>query len=127
MDNPLRTDKKTVYFPFNAEWFKWTYQGPAKLTADAKYNSDVDLQERRAGQKTLAKSSAERGDYWRDTRKQNETEADDLLERATRISVKHGVSIELAISLLEKTDNNPIQAAVVPDPNAQQGGQSNFQ
>ena len=122
MDNPARTDKKTVYFPFNADWFKWSYQGPAKLTADAKYNSDVDLQERRAGQKTLSQSTAERGNYWRDTRAQNELEADDLMQRATRISKKHGISIELAISLLEKTDNNPIQAAVVPDPNVQQGG-----
>ena len=122
MDNPARTDKKTVYFPFNAEWYKWTYQGPAKLTADAKYNSDVDLQERRAGQKTLSQSTAERGNYWRDTRAQNELEADDLMQRATRISKKHGISIELAISLLEKTDNNPIQPAVVPDPNVQQGG-----
>ena len=82
----------------------------------------MDLQERRSGLKTLAKSSSERGDYWRDKRAQIEIEADDLMQRATRISKKHGISIELAISLLEKTDNNPIQPAVVPDPNVQQGG-----
>jgi len=126
MDNPERTDKKTVYFPFNEDWWRWSYQGPAKLTADAKYNSDVDLQERRAGLKTLAKGAAERGDYWKDIRQQNEVEADDLLTRAGRIAKAHDISIELAISLLEKIDNNPIQAAQVEDPNAQKPA-SNFQ
>ncbi len=119
MDNPLRTDKKIVLFPFNAEWFKWNYQGPAKLTADAKYNSEVDQSERRTGLKSLSKAAAERGDYWRDLREQNQTEADDLLARAKALAKKHGVSVELALSVLEKPDNNPIQAAQVADPNEQ--------
>lgn len=101
MDTPGRTDKKMVLFPFDPDWFRWSYQGPAVLTADAKYNSDVDMQERKAGMKTLAKSTAERNGYWRDVRNQLETEADDKLTRAKRLSTKHKISIELALTLLE--------------------------
>ena len=119
MDNPERSDKKTVLFPFNKDWFRWSYQGPAVLTADAKYNSDVDLQERRAGLKTLRDSTAERGNYWRDVRDQSSIEVDDLLVRAKEIAAKHDISIELAISLFEKPDANPIQPAQVADPNAE--------
>ena len=111
MDNPQRTDKQIVLFPFNEEWYKWNSQGQARVTADAKYQSSVDLEERWAGVKTLAKSTAERGEYWRDVRAQNEIEADDLLGRATAIAKKHGIAVELAISLLEKMDANPIQSA----------------
>lgn len=111
MDNPARTDKKIVLFPFNPDWWRWTYQGPAKLTSDAKYDSDVDIQERKAGIKTLAKSAAQRGDYWRDVRKQRLLEARDLLEAASAIAKEFNISIELAISLLEKPDANPVQSA----------------
>lgn len=101
MDNPARTDKQVTLFPFNEDWFKWSYQGPAKLTADAKYQSSVDIEERKAGLKTLAKSAAERGDYWKDLRKQNQDEVTDLLERAKELSDKHGVSMEVCLTLLQ--------------------------
>jgi hypothetical protein len=100
MDNPERTDKKTVIFAFNADWYKWSYQGPAKLTADAKYNSDVDRDEMRAGIKTMAKTSGERGCYWKDDRAQIEKEADDALTRAKRLATKHKIGIEVALVLI---------------------------
>lgn len=125
MSNPQRTDKLEL-IPYNEDWFRWSYQGPARLTADAKYQSSVDLEERRAGVKTLQKSTAERGDYWRDVREQNSVEVDDLLQRAKEASTKHGISIELAIALLEKTDANPVQSAAPSTPdqpgNASQPG-----
>lgn len=101
MDNPERTDKRLVLFPFDKDWFRWSYQGPAVLTADAKYNSDVDLQERKSGMKTLAQSTAERSGYWRDVRKQLEIETDDLMQRAARLAAKHKVSIEMALTLMQ--------------------------
>lgn len=116
MDNPERTDKKVVLFAFNADWWKWNSQGQAKVTADAKYQSAVDIEERRSGLKTLAKSAAERGEYWKDVRAQNQAEANDLLERAGQLAEQHDIAIELAISLLEKMDANPIQAAQPPEP-----------
>jgi len=101
MDNPQRTDKKTVLFQFDADWWRWSYQGPAVLTADAKYNSDVDMQERRSGMKSLAQSAAERSGNWRDLRKQLAIETDDLLTRAKALASKHGISLELALTLLQ--------------------------
>jgi hypothetical protein len=103
MDNPERTDKKLVLFPFNKDWWRWSYQWPAVLTADAKYNSDVDMQERRSGMKTLAKAAGERNEYWRDLRDQTQKETDDLLTRAHQLSTKHKISIETALTLLQDT------------------------
>lgn len=97
--------------PANPEWWRWSYQGPARLTADAKYDSDVDIQERKSGVSTLARSAARRGEYWRDVRGQRDIEADDLLTRAGALAAKHKISIELALSILEKPDANPIQSA----------------
>lgn len=116
MDNPARTDKQTILFPFNQDWWRWSYQGPAKLTADAKYESDVNLQERRSGNKSLSKSAAESGEYWRDLRGQREIEARDLLTRAMALSREFGIKIELALSILEKMDQNPVEAAKDPEP-----------
>lgn len=50
----------------DVDWYKWTYQGPAKLTADAKYQSDVNIQEMRAGVKTPQQVIEEGGGYWED-------------------------------------------------------------
>lgn len=101
MDNPARPDKRLTLFPFNKDWYRWSYQGPAKVTADAKYQSSVDIEERKAGLKTLAKSAAERGDYWKDLRAQNQSEVEDLLQRADELAKKFNVSKELAITLLQ--------------------------
>lgn len=106
MDNPERSDKKQVLFPYNPEWYRWSYQGPGELTADKKYDSDVDVQERHAGYQTLSKGCARRGDYWRDNRKQSETETDDLLTRAGMLAKKHGVPIETVLTLMESPTPN---------------------
>lgn len=92
---------KLGLLPASVDWWKWTYQGPAELTADEKYSSDVDHQERKSGRKTMAKSAAQRGDYWRDIRAQKATEADDLLTRATALAKKHKIAVETAIVLLQ--------------------------
>ncbi len=106
---------KLDLLPFDSDWWQFEYQGPAKLTADAKYNSDVDLQERKAGLKTLARSTAERGEDWEDVRNQSELEANDLLTRARRIADGHGITIELALTLLEQpTPNNNMPPASEP-------------
>jgi len=115
MDSPGRS-KGTVLFPFNPDWWRWSYHGPAVLTADAKYNSDVNLQERRSGNKTLAESTAESGSYWRDIRQQRQVEADDLLTRATELSKKFSITIDAAISILEKMDSAPAPLAAEPEP-----------
>jgi hypothetical protein len=123
MDNPERKDKKLVLFPFDPDWYKWSYQGPGELTADKKYDSDVDVQERHAGYQTLAKGCARRGDYWRDNRSQSEMETDDLLTRAGALAKKHGVKIETVITLMENPTPNGMPQEQ-PEPQQKQNSQT---
>jgi len=88
--------------PFNTEWFKWEFQGPAKLTADAKYNSDVDAQEVRIGVKSRTKAVAERGESLEDVRNVREQELDDLLTRAQRLATKHDLPIDVVLARFEQ-------------------------
>lgn len=53
--------------PANPEWFKFQYQGPAELTADKKYQSDVDIQEYRSGFIPLDDVCARRNGFWEKT------------------------------------------------------------
>jgi capsid protein len=87
--------------PFDPDWFKWEFQGPAQLTADKKYNSDVDAQEVRIGVKTRTKSTAERGESLEDVRDIREAELDDLFTRAQRQATKHGVPIDVVLNRFE--------------------------
>jgi capsid protein len=88
--------------PFDAEWFKWEFQGPAQLTADKKYNSDVDAQEVRIGIKTRTQAVAERGESLEDVRATREKELDDLFTRAQRQATKHGLPIDLVLARFEQ-------------------------
>jgi hypothetical protein len=47
------------------EWYKWTYQGPSRLTADEKYSSDVAINELRSGIACQQDVIAKRGGDWR--------------------------------------------------------------
>ena len=102
---------KLGLLPWNDQWYAWHYQAAAQLTADAKYQSDVDLQERHTGIKTLAKITAERGEDWLDVRRQREREADDLLERATRLAERWGLPLAQALSILELSTPNQSSTA----------------
>jgi len=88
--------------PFDPQWFKWEFQGPPKLTADAKYNSDVDAQEVRIGIKTRTKAVAERGESLSDLRDLREAELDDLFTRASRIATKHNIPIDVVLARMEQ-------------------------
>jgi hypothetical protein len=118
MDNPERTDKKLILFPYNPEWYRWSYQGPGEVTADKKYDSDVDVQERRTGYQTLAEGCARRGGYWRDKRVQSQLETDDLLTRAGELAKKHGVTTELVLTLMESPTPNGVQNQQPQEPAA---------
>lgn len=105
----------------NAEWWKWEYQFAAELTADAKYASDVDLQEMRAGITTQAAIAAKRGRWWQDDNDQKEREADDRLARAGRLAAKHNIPFAMALDQLAilTPNGNPAQAAAAqPEPAA---------
>lgn len=57
---------KNGLLPANDEWFKWSFQGSADLTADEKYSSDVALQNLRAGLTDEQKEISKLGDWWQD-------------------------------------------------------------
>lgn len=49
--------------PFDPDWWKFDYQGPARLTADRKYDSQCNIEEEARGLKTRRKILAEAGEY----------------------------------------------------------------
>jgi len=109
--------------PFDPEWHKWEFQGPAKLTADAKYNSDVDAQEVRIGVKSRTKAVAERGESLEDVRNVREQELDDLLTRAQRLATKHDLPIDVVLARFEQDQlggQTPL-AEAPPQPPAVEG------
>lgn len=98
--------------PFDPDWYKFEYQGPGDVTADAKYDSDVGLQETAQGFSTRKIQAAKRGEYWEDLDHQRELEADSDLERAGRLAKKHGVTIQEALVILRP----PTPSGQLPQP-----------
>jgi capsid protein len=105
---------------FTADWSDIEYVRAPRKTSDRKYDSDVTVAELRAGITTRSKAMAERGECEEDVREENEKSVDDLLARADRLAKKHGVSLELALSLMELvTPNGNLpapQPPAFPDP-----------
>lgn len=98
--------------PANAEWFKWTYQGPARITADAKYESDVDKQEVANGLKTRREAIARRGCYKDDVDAEIERDATQKWEKAERVSNRFKIPIETAFnSLWQESPNGIVSSA----------------
>jgi len=73
--------------PSSDEWYKWTYQGPAKITSDEKYSSDVALQEFRSGFTTMESVCAQRGAWWQDVVEQRAREAAYISQKAAEAGV----------------------------------------
>ena len=88
--------------PFDPQWHKWEFQGPPQLTADKKYDSDVDAQEVRIGIKSRTKAVAQRGESLSDLRDLREAELDDLFTRAQRIATKHNLPIDVVLARFEQ-------------------------
>jgi hypothetical protein len=51
---------------FDREWFRWDYMPARMVTADAKYDSDVAVQEINSRLSTHEAESGKRGRYWQD-------------------------------------------------------------
>lgn len=122
---------KLGLLPENPDWWKWSVGGFDKITADAKYDADVDIMEMAAGIKTQQNCTASRNGYWQDVNIQKEAEADDKLSRAKALSEKHDVTMDVALSLMgipSKTGNVPpaedtaADAAEPADPATATGG-----
>lgn len=94
---------KLKLLPFDIDWWKWEYQGPADVTADRKYDSDVDIQEISTGIGTRKEALARRGKYIEEVDAQRLAEADSDLARAKTLADKYGISIQAALTVLTKT------------------------
>lgn len=73
--------------PFNQEWMRYRYQVPAKLTADAKYQSQVDLMEYTAGFTTHERIAANRSSSWEDDQDQKLREVRRLMDKAEEMGI----------------------------------------
>ena len=108
---------KLGLLPWDDDWFMWDYQGPGDVTADKKYDSDVDIQEIGHGIGTRKASCARRGLYLETVDDQREAEADSDLTRAGRLAAKHGVTIQEALAVLRppSSTSQTLSAAVAPE------------
>lgn len=91
------------------DWSRWEYQGPGEVTADKKYDSDVDIAEIGQWLGTRKDGCAKRGKFYEDVRKQCEVEANDQFESADRLAKKWGVSVETALTVLRPPTPNGLQ------------------
>jgi capsid protein len=86
--------------PVSGEWMKYRYQVPAKLTADAKYQSQVDLTEYAAGFTTHERIAANRSSNWEDDQDQKAKE----IKRAMETAASHGIPVEYLLSGVANTN-----------------------
>jgi len=106
---------KAGELPPNPDWWKVAHQTPAELTADRGYAAQADREDYKLGFVTLKDVAAKRGVWWEEERAQQELETDDLLTRSKVLAVKHGISIEAALSLLQQRSPNP-PTTMTPQP-----------
>lgn len=98
--------------PFNPDWMRYRYQVPAKLTADAKYQSQVDLMEYAAGFTTQERIAANRSSNWEDDQDQKIREIKRAIERANAEGIDpmlllSGVANPNLLTMLINADANP--------------------
>lgn len=105
---------KVGFLRSNPEWFKWAYQGPAKLTADRKYDSDIDLAETARGLRSERNAIAARGEYYEEVYREREEEESLKCEAANRLAAKTGQDFVTAYNLLWRSSPNGVTAAPKP-------------
>jgi capsid protein len=102
----LAKASKRSELPTDPDWWMWEYQPPARMTADAKYESDIDIQEMRNGIKTRKEACGRRGQYWEDVDAQRMIEVRSDLQRAKDLATEFDISIQEAIILLSAPTPN---------------------
>ncbi len=98
--------------PWNDDWWMWTYQTAARLTADAKYDSDVAVQEMSNVIVSPQKVCGERGEYWEDV----QDEWIDAQARFQREAKAKGVDLSLVRLGTSSMQNAPPQNPAANDP-----------
>ena len=119
----LRTDgfaiskfMKLGLLPWADDWYMWEYQGPGDVSADKKYDSDVDIQEISSGISTRRDALARRGKYIEDVDAQRLAEADSDLSRAKTLADKYNIPLTVALTVLLRTGSYSSVTNATPQP-----------
>ena len=94
--------------PPSEGFWRCKWQAPKKITVDNGRDSKANADALKLGTRTLAEDTGERGHDWQEIRGQVEKEADDLLQRASGLAERHGVTMDTAIALLSQRTPNPV-------------------
>jgi hypothetical protein len=100
----------------NKDWWKREYQGPAEITADRKYESEIDLEENHRGWLTDETALGKRGFAYRRVFNRKEKETVEKLEAAQRIATRFKIDIKEAYDFLYKPNPNPPTIPPPPEP-----------
>lgn len=121
--DPWRIAKAIVNgrLPHDNDWWRWEYQFAARKTADAKYDSDVDLQEMRAGIRTQSDVCASHGLWWEDVNAQKEKEARARLTIAKSLSDEFGIPMSEALNQIALLTPTGAQVTVSQATNTTEG------
>jgi len=100
----------------NSEWYKWEFQGPADVTSDRKYESEIDLKEAQVGWLTDEDAIESRGRSSRVVKVKKERETVAKWEMAQRIAKQFGLTIQEAyFSICQTIPNAPAAVAQPQD------------
>lgn len=97
---------KLGLLPWNDEWYKWDYQGPGDVTADKKYDSEVDMDEISQMLGTRKNAIARRGGNYAEIRAQRKLEAQDELTDAKALAEEFDITIQEALVILRPPSRN---------------------
>ena len=102
--------------PKDGDIFSWNYYGPARFSADAGNEERARLEKLKVGAITLETIAAEDGGWWLENREQKETEARDLLTRASAIRADFPeLTLQECIQLLHEGNNGNIAKPAAPE------------
>ena len=119
----LFMEEKSFNLPFNVDWYKFAFQAGARLTADAKYESEIDQAEVGLGLSTDKKACAKRGDYYEENYEQRAREVGLKADAAKQLSLRIGITFQEAYNLLwQPPSPNGMQP---PPPKPEPGGKPN--
>lgn len=79
---------KLGLLPWDDDWYMFEYQGPARLTADHKYEIEGEIEEYAAGFVTLKEITSRRGQYWEDIQDQRIEEQKRLKEKSEAAGIE---------------------------------------
>lgn len=102
---------KLKVLPPNDEWWKWEYQGPSEITADRKYESEIDLEENSRGWLSDEDACGKRGLSEPKQKQRKEQNTRKRWDAAKRISSEFKITIQEAYASLWEDNPNGVSSA----------------